>query len=409
MSLSSRRPRFQLSLRSWFLLFLLACVLLGLGIKWRQRALLQQSVKRELKIEVVHEVLSVPMNEVEFRYDYQLVDDPVQQRLFSPKPSWLCSVFGVDMIHRVKEVEFQRQASGSDFELLSRLGYVSHVDLRDGVQVAADWNKLFTLDSLKQLSIAWGRTPISESVLHLTRNRFEAMSRLTKLNELKLRNPQLTIAEWKSIFQHTKLETLAITELVRTTPQLGPEATSSTSIRNLYLSENRSSEETIRELLSKTGNLRFLSIGQHISSYLSFSDEIFESISKLEKLEQLFLHGTGIRGHELHRLHQLPIREMGLGLSNLDDQGLENIVGFKQLNYLEVGSTKISDSGMKSLAQLSGLQYLSIRDTQVSDEGFLELAKIKGLKTIRIRDTLITDDGVQQFRRLLPECAIDVR
>lgn len=412
MSLFSRRPRFQLSLRSLFVLFLLACVLIGGGIKWRQRALLQQQVVRQLVGPVLHSRQSFGgsvVNSVQCTYDFQQTEDLVQQRLFSPKPSWLSSIFGVDMIHSIREIRFSRLANQADFELIGRLGYVTHLELMDGVEEFGDWENLCLLSKLTHLTVylPFPLGVLGQRLDPRTGNRFEHLHNLSRLSDLQLIEPELHEAEWISILEHPSLEILKLSDFEVPLPTVSLADPAATKLRKLYLSNFETPQETILTILDEVPNLEFLSIAPMPKTEIS--DEIFNSISKLRSLEKLFLHATKIKGHELHKLQNLPIKEMSLGFSNLDDLGLENLAEFKHLDYLEVGSTKISDRGMKSLAQLSGLRYLSIRDTRITNKGFLELAKIKELKTIRIRDTLISDEGVQQFRRLLPECAIDVR
>jgi hypothetical protein len=411
MSLFPRRFRFQLSLRTALFLFLLACFLLGSGITWRQRALLQQDVIRQLKGQLrASTVRSTNPSSADLfrsdaicRYDFQLTNDPVQGQLFEPKPSWLSTIFGVDLIHSVREVEFLTKAHAAHFEQLNRLGYVTHLNMPIGVAKAEDWRALSTLSGLKSLTVDASR---GETIPGL--NRFEHICNLTRLAELHLIQPQLSEIEWESILAHPTIKVLSLQRFGGgENPIRG--ADSVTGIESLYFTDCEAAEETLKGMLTRFGRLKLLSIEFSGRSQSTCSDKLFETIPKLEMLEQLLLYRTTIEGHNLNLLRELPLRKLALGLSGLDDEGSNNLADFKRLEYLEVGSTKISDVGLERLAQLSRLEYLSIRDTIVTDKGLKQLSQLKRLKLIRIRDTRITEDGVQDFRRQLPNCRVDAR
>ena len=53
----------------------------------------------------------------------------------------------------------------------------------------------------------------------------------------------------------------------------------------------------------------------------------------------------------------------------------KELVGFQELEWLELSRTKISNAGVKDLIRLKKLRLIGVSDTEITDAGFKELGK----------------------------------
>ena len=105
------------------------------------------------------------------------------------------------------------------------------------------------------------------------------------------------------------------------------------------------------------------------------------------------------------------------------DDGLEHLVGFRNLRDLDLSHSRITDAGVERLAGLTGLQTLALGPdvtdacleflagmkqleelrlarSHVSDGGLQIIATLTGLKSLDLSHTLVTDDGLPNLRSL---------
>lgn len=106
-------------------------------------------------------------------------------------------------------------------------------------------------------------------------------------------------------------------------------------------------------------------------------------IAGLTNLEDLDLHGTGIRDDAVVHLQNLR------GLRRLDLQG-----------------TDITDAAVPVLEQLTNLETLNLYRTKISNAGLARLAKLAKLRDIDIRYTRATASGYDALRAALPDARI---
>jgi len=125
----------------------------------------------------------------------------------------------------------------------------------------------------------------------------------------------------------------------------------------------------------------------------------------LEKVTKLSLNVTQITDEGLNEVIKLPkLRGLALWDTKITDAGLKEVIKLKHLNYLNLGGTKITDAGLKELAKLKNLTELNLRYTQITDAGLKELAKCKQLEKLHLGHTQITDTDA--LRKALPKCKI---
>ena len=129
------------------------------------------------------------------------------------------------------------------------------------------------------------------------------------------------------------------------------------------------------------------------------------NMTELEKVTELRLNVTQITDEGLNEVIKLPkLRGLSLWDTKITDAGLKEVIKLKHLSYLNLGGTKITDAGLKELAKLKSLNELNIRYTRITDAGLKELAKCKQLEKLHLGHTQITDTDA--LRKALPKCKI---
>ena len=138
-------------------------------------------------------------------------------------------------------------------------------------------------------------------------------------------------------------------------------------------------------------------------SLRKFAGEL--NMTELEKVTELRLNVTQITDEGLNEVIKLPkLRGLALWDTKITDAGLKEVIKLKHLSYLNLGGTKITDAGLKELAKLKSLTELNLRYTQITDAGLKELAKCKQLEKLHLGHTQITDTDA--LRKALPKCKI---
>ena len=138
-------------------------------------------------------------------------------------------------------------------------------------------------------------------------------------------------------------------------------------------------------------------------SLRKFAGEL--NMTELEKVTELRLNVTQITDEGLNEVIKLPkLRGLSLWDTKITDAGLKEVIKLKHLSYLNLGGTKITDAGLKELAKLKSLTELNIRYTRITDAGLKELAKCKQLEKLHLGHTQITDTDA--LRKALPKCKI---
>ena len=90
----------------------------------------------------------------------------------------------------------------------------------------------------------------------------------------------------------------------------------------------------------------------------------------------------------------------------IDDDGLQHLVGLTELTSLQLDGTHITDAGLKHLAGMKKLRTLILSNTQVTDEGMEQLTKLPKLENVMLLETKITETGVGVLKRWKSEINI---
>jgi formylglycine-generating enzyme required for sulfatase activity len=123
-----------------------------------------------------------------------------------------------------------------------------------------------------------------------------------------------------------------------------------------------------------------------------------KSATFVEKLGGKVIRDTGSQGN--------PVVRVELGGKQLNDAGLKEMAGLKNLLNLYLPGTDISDAGMKELAGFNQLQLLHLSRTKIGDAGLKELANLKQLRSLNVENTQVTKEGVAEFLKALPKCKV---
>jgi Leucine-rich repeat (LRR) protein len=108
-----------------------------------------------------------------------------------------------------------------------------------------------------------------------------------------------------------------------------------------------------------------------------------QPLSGLTALEDLDLHGTGIR-----------------------DESVRALGGLRALRRLDLQGTQLTDAAVETLAGLRELEWLNLYRTQISNAGLMRLRELRKLRHLDIRYTRVTASGYEALRAALPGARI---
>lgn len=111
-------------------------------------------------------------------------------------------------------------------------------------------------------------------------------------------------------------------------------------------------------------------------SYTTHSDEILSSLTEMEHVEVIDMIGSKVTG-----------------------VGFNHLTKLKKLNTLFLQNANINDPGLREIAKLPGLTYLAVSDNPaITDAGFAELARSPLLCNLDFRYTKVSDKGLEPFK-----------
>jgi internalin A len=157
------------------------------------------------------------------------------------------------------------------------------------------------------------------------------------------------------------------------------------------------------------------------------SDKALKQLAKLKNLTTLELQNTKVIAAGLQELAGLKkLTALGLSAGQLSDANLRVLREIGLLHRLpqsgtgpnerpksaaEVGAlslwhSPVTDEGLRELVGFKNLAWLDLRDTRVTDAGLKELAGLKNLATLFLQNTQVTEAGVAELQKALPKCDI---
>jgi hypothetical protein len=157
------------------------------------------------------------------------------------------------------------------------------------------------------------------------------------------------------------------------------------------------------ETIARLSNVRALCLERG-----KFSDAGFAQLRNHARLQQLmcmfsdFSEVTDQGVSELKGLTEMEF--LALGGSRVTDAGLVHLKGLVHLTSLSLSQTQITDAGLEHLNELPNLERLFLNDTHITDEGLKHLIKHKKLRRLDLNNTLITDPELMKLQAILPNC-----
>jgi hypothetical protein len=143
-----------------------------------------------------------------------------------------------------------------------------------------------------------------------------------------------------------------------------------------------------------------------------FQDKDLDILADLPHLDRLRLPGTSITDAGLQRLAGLKAGKLillDLRQTKITDTGLAHISKMKRLEWLFLAGTGVSDAGMKEVSKLTNLEYLSLDDTQVTDAGIAHLRSLQKLDEFSLDGTPVTGACLEDLVEIKSLRVLDLR
>jgi len=123
----------------------------------------------------------------------------------------------------------------------------------------------------------------------------------------------------------------------------------------------------------------------------------------------LYVTGCSFSSSEMHMLPTLKyLQELQIDHASVHDEDLAILRQLPHLQVLWLYDRTLGDSAIQRLTSLHQLKVLGIRLPQVTDCGLQLLTNLKTLKQLRIGGRDIGAESIDELRRALPSCYIEV-
>lgn len=126
----------------------------------------------------------------------------------------------------------------------------------------------------------------------------------------------------------------------------------------------------------------------------SVGDEGIAHLAKCSKLFRARLRDTSISSDGLKALAGKKMRILDLSETNIDDDAMETIKSFTELEDLSLWYAFVTDTGVESLSGLTKLKKLSLESLGVSDVAIAHLKPLVNLESLHLGANQITDESL---------------
>jgi Leucine-rich repeat (LRR) protein len=131
------------------------------------------------------------------------------------------------------------------------------------------------------------------------------------------------------------------------------------------------------------------------------NDAGLDELTGLKNLDELVLSGTQITNAGLAHVAGLTqLKSLTLDRTRVTDAGLAHLKGLTKLASLSLGLTSVTDAGLDQLQGLPALTELALHSTRVADAGLKNLSALKHLKSLNLNSSRITDSGLAPLEGL---------
>ena len=101
----------------------------------------------------------------------------------------------------------------------------------------------------------------------------------------------------------------------------------------------------------------------------------------------------------------------GLGLlgTRVTDKGMVYLKDCKNLTSLGLAETTVGDEGLANFKDFKNLRELRLHNTQMTDKGLVYFKGCDAVERLEQRGSKVTKAGLDDFRKALPKCQIDIQ
>ena len=120
-----------------------------------------------------------------------------------------------------------------------------------------------------------------------------------------------------------------------------------------------------------------------------------EKIQGLKKLRVLDLDQAGVDDAGMKYLVDLPLVDINLKLTNIQDEGLKDLAKIKTLKQLKLIKTKVTNAGIAHVKGMENLEGIDLQDVNTVDSACLnDIKGLKKLRFLRIYGPTFDGDGI---------------
>lgn len=131
----------------------------------------------------------------------------------------------------------------------------------------------------------------------------------------------------------------------------------------------------------------------------SVTDAGLAPLAGMTTIESLDLSATRVAGPGLVHLRGMPLWNLSLESTPLDDAGLALLPDFPELRHLSLGNTRISSTFVAQLRRYPKLTHLNLKGLPITDEIVRELSSFP-LKELDLSDTQVTRAAIPHLEKM---------
>jgi len=269
-------------------------------------------------------------------------------------------------------------------------------------------NQITDADLTELVAAAPANSSIAELDLRgasLTRSGLGLLGQLPNLRSVNLLGSGTLAAEWVGLAAATQIESLNLENTPINDESLGGVG-ALVNLKSLNLSRTHVTDVGFQHLV-KLSKLESFSCADTSITGVGF--EAFTKKYAGSPLREINVNNTQFGAGGFPHIDGLSTLEILVaGSAGVTDLSVQEIRRAKSLKVLRLGSNSLSDKGLTFLTNLDQIEDLDVGNNQLVSDFLLDkLKRQKNLKKLRVESTLCTLAGVQEFKKLLPDCAVD--
>lgn len=130
-------------------------------------------------------------------------------------------------------------------------------------------------------------------------------------------------------------------------------------------------------------------------------DDDLKNVAGFKKLRILSLQENPITNTGLKQISGMKTLEnLALAKTKITGEGLEHIAGLKKLQTLNLSFCNIGDEGLKHLTKMTDMETLALQKAKVTGPGLAHVGKLKNMITLTLSDSNIKGDSLLHLKDL---------